>query len=148
MKQRLGNNEELAAKLTPTNEVGCRRATPGPFYLESFTRDNVSLITDPIRRIFETGIVTKSPAGSESLHALDAIICATGFDVSHRPPFPVIGRNGVSRSEYWETEPMSYLSLCASGFPNLFTFTGPNAADGHGSLMASLGSRPSTCVSG
>ena len=139
MKERLGNNEELAAKLTPTYEVGCRRATPGPLYLESFTRDNVSLITDPICRIAETGIVTKSSEGSESLCKLDAIICATGFDVSHRPPFPLIGRKGVSLSDYWETEPMSYMSLCASGFPNFFTFTGPNAPVGHGSLMAGLG---------
>lgn len=34
---------------------------------------------------------------------------------------------------------MSYLSLCASGFPNYFTFSGPNAPVGHGSLMAGLG---------
>lgn len=29
MKEKLGNNDELASKLTPDYEVGCRRATPG-----------------------------------------------------------------------------------------------------------------------
>jgi cation diffusion facilitator CzcD-associated flavoprotein CzcO len=42
-------------------------------------------------------------------------------------------------SDYWAQEPKSYLSLCASGFPNFFTFAGPNAPVGHGSLMAGLG---------
>ncbi|CAK1354968.1 putative sterigmatocystin biosynthesis monooxygenase stcW [Cercospora beticola] len=139
MKEKLGNDESLAAKLTPDYEVGCRRATPGPGYLESFVRDNVSLITDRIARITPAGIVVKTSTDEEQTHEVDAIICATGFDVSHRPPFPLIGRNGVSLADCWSTEPMSYLSLCASGFPNFFTFSGPNAPVGHGSLMAGLG---------
>ncbi|KAF2208808.1 hypothetical protein CERZMDRAFT_48524 [Cercospora zeae-maydis SCOH1-5] len=139
MKEKLGNDEVLAGKLTPDYEVGCRRATPGPGYLESFKRDNVSLITERIEKITPAGIVVRKPTGEEQVHEMDAIICATGFDVSHRPPFPLIGRNGVSLADYWSVEPMSYLSLCASGFPNFFTFSGPNAPVGHGSLMAGLG---------
>lgn len=134
MKEKLGNDEDLAAKLTPDYEVGCRRATPGPGYLEAFQRDNVSLVTDPIDHIEVTGIRTTDG----TLHEVDAIVCATGFDVSQRPPFPLIGRDGVTLSQYWEKEPMSYLSLCAHSFPNFFTFSGPNAPVGHGSLMAGL----------
>lgn len=104
-------------------------------YLEAFTRPNVSLVTDRISRITSTGIETD--AGEH--HTLDAIICATGFDVSHRPPFPLIGRNNTSLADEWKDEPMSYLSLCVSNFPNFFTFSGPNAPVGHGSLMAGLG---------
>lgn len=33
MKEKLGNDEDLARKLTPDYEVGCRRATPGPGYV-------------------------------------------------------------------------------------------------------------------
>ncbi len=88
---------------------------------------------ESIEKVTPTGIVTKSANGVEVLHELDAVICATGFDVSHRPPFPLIGRDGVSLADYWAEEPMSYLSLCASGFPNFFTFSGPNAPVGHGS---------------
>ncbi|KAK4555055.1 hypothetical protein LTR86_007821 [Recurvomyces mirabilis] len=135
MKKKLGGDEDLARKLTPEYEVGCRRATPGPGYLEAFTRENVSLITDSIERVEAKGIRTKDGR----LYEFDAIVCATGFDVSHRPPYEQIGRNGVSLSEAWKEEPMAYLSLAAAGFPNFFMFCGPNAPVGHGSLMAGLG---------
>lgn len=134
MKSRLNNNEDLAFKLTPEWEVGCRRATPGPGYLESFTRDNVSLVTSPISKFEKTGIRTEDGA----LHPFDAIVCATGFDVSHRPPWPLIGLNGLSLSDAWKEEPNAYLSLAAAQFPNFFMFSGPNAPVGHGSLMAGL----------
>lgn len=135
MKKQLGGKEDLAEKLTPQYEVGCRRATPGPGYLEAFTKDNVSLVTDRIDRIEKKGIRT----ADGTLHEFDAIVCATGFDVSHRPDWPLIGRHGKTLAEAWEKEPMSYLSLAASGFPNFFMFSGPNAPVGHGSLMAGLG---------
>jgi hypothetical protein len=95
----------------------------------------VSLVTDHIQSIEANGIRT----GDGTLHEFDTIVCATGFDVSHRPPFPLVGRNGISLAQAWEKEPLSYLSLCAAGFPNFFTFSGPNSPTGHGSLMAGLG---------
>lgn len=134
MLSRLNNDHALASALTPTWEVGCRRATPGPGYLEAFTRPNVSLVTSSITRIESNGIRTVD----DQLHSLDAIVCATGFDVSHRPPWPLVGRNGRSLAEAWEEEPLSYLSLAAAGFPNFFMFAGPNSPVGHGSLMSQL----------
>lgn len=135
MKQKLGGNEDLAKKLIPKYEVGCRRATPGPGYLEAFTKDNVSLVTDSIDRIEASGIRTVDG----KLHEFDAIVCATGFDVSHRPPWPLIGLNGLSLADAFDPEPMAYLSLAAANFPNFFMFSGPNAPVGHGSFVASLG---------
>ena len=70
---------------------------------------------------------------------LSAVVCATGFDVSHQPQYPVIGRNGVSLGEKWADEPESYISLACPDMPNYFIFTGPNAVVGHGSLMEGLG---------
>jgi cation diffusion facilitator CzcD-associated flavoprotein CzcO len=135
MKSRLNDDEDLARKLIPEWEVGCRRATPGPGYLESFTRDNVSLVTSSITKIEKTGVRTEDGA----LHPFDVIVCATGFDVSHRPPWPLIGLNGLSLSDAWKDEPTSYMSLAAAQFPNFWTFSGPNSPTGHGSLMAGLG---------
>jgi cation diffusion facilitator CzcD-associated flavoprotein CzcO len=135
MAQRLNHDPDLTAKLIPTWEVGCRRATPGPGYLEAYTRPNVSLVTDSIASIEATGIRTTDG----QLHEFDAIVCATGFDVSHRPPWPLIGLNGLTLSEAWKDEPLSYLSLAAPQFPNFMMFSGPNAPVGHGSLMAGLG---------
>ncbi|KAK2601423.1 hypothetical protein N8I77_010873 [Diaporthe amygdali] len=134
MRDRLGGDEELARKLIPDWEVGCRRATPGPGYLEALTRENVSLVTDSIESVTASGICTHDGR----VFDLDAIVCATGFDVSHRPPWPLIGRKGFSLAEHWKEEPYSYLSLMASGFPNFFMFGGPNSPVGHGSLMSQL----------
>jgi len=66
------------------------------------------------------------------------VVCATGFDVSHCPPYPVIGRNSVSLAEKWADEPESYLSVACPDLPNYFIFTGPNAVVGHGSLVEGL----------
>ena len=120
MKSRLNDDEGLAKKLIPEWEVGCRRATPGPGYLESYTRDNVSLVSTSIDRIEADGIRTVDG----QVHEFDAIICATGFDVSHRPPWPLVGLNGLSLSEAWKDEPASYMSLAAAQFPNFFMFSG------------------------
>lgn len=70
---------------------------------------------------------------------ISLVVCATGFDVSHQPVYPVIGRNGVSLADKWADEPESYFSLACPEFPNYFIFTGPNAIVGHGSLIEGLG---------
>lgn len=120
MKAKLSNDEELAKRLIPDYEVGCRRATPGPGYLEAFTRDDVSLVTERIEKIEPKGIRTSGG----TLYECDAIVCATGFNVSHQPPWPLIGRGGLTLAEAWKDEPTAYLSLCASKFPNFFMFSG------------------------
>ena len=120
MRSKLGGDEDLANKLTPEYEVGCRRATPGPGYLEAFTREDCNLVTERIKGIEENGLRTEDG----TLHELDVIVCATGFNVSHRPPWPLIGRGGLTLAEAWNEEPISYLSLCATHFPNFFMFSG------------------------
>jgi len=55
-----------------------------------------------------------------SIVAVDALICATGFDTSYRPSFPTIGLKEDLR-ELWEEEPKSYLSIAAPGLPNYFS---------------------------
>lgn len=66
------------------------------------------------------------------------VVCATGFDVSHRPHYPIIGRNGVDLAEQWKDEPESYMSVAAADMPNYFIMMGPNAVVGHGSLVEAL----------
>lgn len=50
----------------------------------------------------------------------DTIICATGFDTSYKPAFPVVGFEKDLR-ELWEDEPKSYFSIAAAGIPNYFS---------------------------
>ena len=66
------------------------------------------------------------------------VICATGFDVSHRPRYPFIGQKGINLREKWEDEPESYISVMTPDFPNYFMMMGPNCLGGHGSLVESL----------
>jgi cation diffusion facilitator CzcD-associated flavoprotein CzcO len=133
MRAALNQNEELCEKLIPKWTLGCRRLTPGEGYLESFLLPNVGLTQSPIQRITDTGIQT-----AEAHVEVDVIVCATGFDVSNIPHFPVTGRNGMTLAEKWKDEPESYLSLACPEFPNYFIFTGPNATVGHGTLVTSM----------
>lgn len=135
MSKKLNYDAVLCEKLIPKWELGCRRITPGEGYLESFTRDNVHLCDSPITRVSENGIFTQDG----TLHEVDVIICATGFDISQVPTFPIIGRDDVSLAEKWAHEPESYISMACPSMPNYFIFTGPNATVGHGSLLESLG---------
>lgn len=135
MSEKLNHDPELCEKLIPKWELGCRRITPGSGYLEAFTKSNVNLTNSTIISVDEHGIRTED--GTH--HELDVIVCATGFDVSQIPPYPVIGREGLTLADKWKDEPESYLSVACPSMPNYFIFTGPNATVGHGSLIQSMG---------
>lgn len=96
-------------------------------YFETFNRDNVSLVdlrAEPIERIVPEGIMTK-----RGTYPLDIIVFATGFDAMTGPllRMDIRGRDGVSLAEAWRAGPVNYLGLQVSGFPNLFTVTGPGS---------------------
>lgn len=121
MKQRLGDSpkgRKLAETLIPEYPVGCRRQTPGPGYLEALLQDHVDTRWDDIDHFTEKGIYTKS---GEELE-FDAIICATGFDTSFRPRFPLRGRGGVDLADRWTEEPpKAYFGIAVPDFPNYFS---------------------------
>lgn len=133
MKSALKNNENLIRSVIPTTfPAGCRRLTPGPGYLESLSADNVRVVTDNIRKILPRGIELVSGEIVE----LDAIICATGFDVSFCPRFPIVGRDGCNLQDRWNKElPAAYMSCAVADMPNYFVFMGPNTPIGHGSVL-------------
>ena len=133
MRAALDNNEDLCKKLIPDWTLGCRRLTPGEGYLESFLLPHVTLTQSHITSITSTGITTQDGKHYD----LDVIICATGFDVSNIPHYPVTGR-GTTLAEKWKDEPESYLSVACPDFPNYLIFTGPNATVGHGTLITSM----------
>lgn len=58
MAEKLNHDPELCRQLIPKWEIGCRRVTPGPGYLESFSKPNCSLTSSPIIRVTEKGVVT------------------------------------------------------------------------------------------
>jgi cation diffusion facilitator CzcD-associated flavoprotein CzcO len=117
MKSKLGEDSPLLKHLIPTFSVGCRRPTPGNGYLEALTKENVRVITDPITEIVPEGI----KIASGEIIKIDMFICATGFDISFCPRYPVIGRNGTSMGEVWKEKPAAYMSLAVPDLPNHFS---------------------------
>ncbi|KAH2117579.1 hypothetical protein KXW75_004227 [Aspergillus fumigatus] len=131
MKRRLSRKPEMCEDLIPSFPPVCRRLTPGPGYLEALTDDKVDVITSKIVKVDAEGIIT----ADGQHHPTDVLVCATGFDTTFNPRFPVIGRNGVTLANRWQKTPETYLSLAVDGFPNYFICLGPNAALGEGNLL-------------
>ena len=137
MRARL-QNEALEQLVIPKWGVGCRRLTPGVNYLETLVSEKVSVVYGDIQQITERGCVCDD--GKE--YPVDVLICATGFDTSFRPRFPIIGLGGKNLADVWADEPKSYLGLAAPGFPNYFMFIGPNSPIGNGPVLAGMGKSP------
>jgi hypothetical protein len=117
MKTKLNSDANLLKHIIPDFAVGCRRPTPGNGYLEALTKPKVRVVTEEISEIVPEGIKLKS---GEVLK-VDMFICATGFDISFAPRFPLIGRNGINLAKQWKARPEAYLSMAAANFPNHFS---------------------------
>ena len=129
MKVQLVKKSNLIEHFTPNFGIGCRRLTPAPGYLEAITESNVDFITEKIAFINLAGVELESGRRIE----LDVLCCATGFETSSVPPYPVIGTNG-SLEERFKPFPETYLSMAIDTFPNFFMMVGPNSGIGAGTL--------------
>lgn len=134
MATKLGGNERLMDAMIPKNfGVGCRRPTPGNGFLESLNRENVQVFTNgPIREIVSDGFID----GEGNKFEVDMIVCATGFNTSWIPRYPIVGEGGRTLSEMWKDKPVpSYLSIAVPHMPNYFLMGGPFGPLGHGSFL-------------
>lgn len=118
------HDPEKCRKLTPHDFYARRPLCDGGYY-EQFNKDNIDIVDlkeTPITEIKKKGIVTSDG----TLHELDVIIIATGFDAMDgnytRVPFK--GRKGETLKEHWKSGPTAYLGMAVAGFPNLFMITG------------------------
>ena len=129
------DDPELRAKVTPTDEIGCKRVMLTDEWYPTLTRPNVSLVTDRIERIMPGGVRTID--GVE--RPADVIVLATGFKThGFVTPMDVIGAGGASLTERWNGRPRAYLGLSVPGFPNLFLIYGPNTNGGTGSVIYTI----------
>lgn len=119
---------ETADLLSPrSHPVGSKRLCVDSGYYETFNRDNVRLVdiaAQPIEAVVPEGLVQ---AGRT--HELDMLVFATGFDAMTGTLLRIDlrGKNGLTLAEKWRDGPQSLLGLAISGFPNLFTITGPGS---------------------
>jgi cation diffusion facilitator CzcD-associated flavoprotein CzcO len=70
---------------------------------------------------------------------VDVIICATGYDTSFVPRFPIIGSQGRNLQEKWKKEPASYFGVGVADFPNFMMLLGPYSPVANGPTMAAIG---------
>jgi cation diffusion facilitator CzcD-associated flavoprotein CzcO len=123
-------DERLQKKLIPNFEAGCRRINPGEQYLVSLQEPNVEPVFDGINCITPNSV----QVGGKD-HEIDILVAATGFNTTFKPRFPIFGRGETNLQDLWMSDPVSYLGTGVSGFPNYFTFLGPNTPISNGSLM-------------
>jgi cation diffusion facilitator CzcD-associated flavoprotein CzcO len=122
----------LRAELTPNYRMGCKRVLISNDYYPALQQPNVELVTDAIREITPTGIVT----ADGTVHELDTIILGTGFHVTDMPVGNwVRGADGRALADTWRGSPQAYLGASVAGFPNLFLLVGPNTGLGHNSIV-------------
>ena len=134
MKQKL-QASGLENQLIPNYGVGCRRPTPGVGYLEALTSDNVETVVGAIKQVTPHGIVGED--GKE--HPIDVLVCATGFDTTFKPRFPLLGAQGKSLEDEWAQSTKAYLATTIPDFPNYFMFFGPNNPFASGSYISAIG---------
>lgn len=127
-------DERLLKSFTPSWSIGCRRVTPGDPYVKAIQELNVSVHFTGIPAITETGLIDEEGVERQA----DTIICATGFDISYHPHFPVIGRGGQSLRDKFGDAPECYLSTTIPGFPNYILFGGPTFPAMNGSAMGPM----------
>ena len=119
---------ETAEALCPKDHpFGTKRPCLDTNYFETFNRPHVRLVElrkQPITTITETGIDTVDQS-----FEFDAIVFATGFDAMTGAivAVDITGRDGATLKEKWVDGPTTYLGLMTTGFPNLFTITGPGS---------------------
>jgi cation diffusion facilitator CzcD-associated flavoprotein CzcO len=118
----------VAELLIPNGDIfGGKRLCSGTNYLETFNRDNVTLVDASA-----TGIERFTPAGLEAAgqpFELDAVVFATGFDAltGSVVAMDIAGPDGTTIEEGWSEGPDNYLGMAVHGFPNLFNTQGPGS---------------------
>jgi cation diffusion facilitator CzcD-associated flavoprotein CzcO len=123
---------ELRRKVTPTDEIGCKRIMLTDEWYPTLTKPNVDLLTDRISAVTPTGVRTED--GVE--RPADVLVLATGFQThGFVAPMEIVGAGGRTLAEEWSPVPRAYLGMSVPGFPNLFLLYGPNTNGGTGSVI-------------
>ncbi|OBA84154.1 monooxygenase [Mycobacterium sp. 1164966.3] len=116
------SDRATAEALKPWYGYFCKRPCFHDEYLQTFNRDNVTLVDTRgrgVERIAESGVVVDGAS-----YQIDCLIFATGFEVGtdycRRTGFELIGRDGATLTERWRDGVRTFQGLCANGFPNCF----------------------------
>lgn len=132
LERQVPDDPELRAKLKPSYRLGCKRILFTDSYLPALAKENVEVVSSPIREVRAHSIVTED--GSE--REVDTIIFGTGFHVTDQPLIDrVRGRDGRLLTEHWQGAMAAFNGTTVTGFPNLFILLGPYTGLGHTSIV-------------
>jgi cation diffusion facilitator CzcD-associated flavoprotein CzcO len=129
------SDPELRRKVTPNDEIGCKRMMLTDEWYPTLTKPNVDLVTDRIAEVTPGGI--RSEDGTE--RDADVLVLATGFK-SHAfvAPMQIAGTEGRLLADEWADVARAYLGMSVPGFPNMFLLYGPNTNGGAGSVIYTI----------
>jgi cation diffusion facilitator CzcD-associated flavoprotein CzcO len=126
------SDPELRAKVTPSDDLGCKRIMITDDWYPTLCKPNVDLHTERVVEITPTGVRTEDGAERPA----DVIVLATGFRTQDFvAPMEITGRAGRTLDEAWSNVPKAYLGITVPGFPNMFLLYGPNTNGGAGSVI-------------
>ena len=129
MRERLRDDPHLCGVLVPTDYgFGTHRVPLETDYLEVYLRPDVELVgvrDNPIARVVPQGI----ELADGTVHELDVIVLATGFDAGTGAltRIDIRGRGGRSLAEDWGRDIRTTMGLAVHGYPNLLTTAVPLA---------------------
>ncbi len=129
------SDPDLRRKVTPIDEIGCKRIMLTDEWYPTLTKPNVELIADRIDEVTPAGIRTQGGGQRPA----DVLVLATGF-ATHGfvAPMEIAGAGGRRLSEAWAEVPRAYLGLSVPDFPNMFLLYGPNTNGGSGSVVNTI----------
>jgi cation diffusion facilitator CzcD-associated flavoprotein CzcO len=129
------DDPELRRKVTPRDEVGCKRLMLTDDWYPTLAKPNVALVDDRIAEVTPNGIRTAD--GTE--RQADVLVLATGFKThGFVAPMEIVRSDGRTLAEEWATVPRAYLGVSVPGFPNMFLLYGPNTNGGTGSVIYTI----------
>jgi cation diffusion facilitator CzcD-associated flavoprotein CzcO len=81
--------------------------------------NDAQAITNKIDHVSENGLIVDG-----NLIEVDAIVCATGFNLKFLPQWKIIGRNGIDMQTHFYRDGRhleAYMCISIPNFPNYFS---------------------------
>lgn len=130
IKDQLGDRTDLIDACLPDYPPYGKRPLIDNNWYRTMTRDDVTLVDEPVAKIDGNRVVAVSGDGCDA----DVIALATGFNIlQFLWPMDIIGRSGRTLREQWGVhDAKAYLGVTVPDFPNFFILNGPNTNAGHG----------------
>ena len=127
MRAKIESSEVADTLLDINHAFGARRPIVDIDYVETYNRDNVTLVdvgAAPITEITPRGLRTTG-----GHYDLEVLVYATGFDgmTGALLSMDICGIGGLALRDKWAGGASTYMGLVVSGFPNLFMITGPGS---------------------